>query len=159
MDIHSSENQKILRKFVEREVVMLASDIVDALQQSNLEWFESWDITNLYRYPCSECGGEMKQQYDSDDHNMPLDIWICESCNHTTNDEPDTEMQEVYEYWFVSKFLAEKLEEKGEVIIKEFNHPIWGRCTTGQAIFLDGVMGNIGEEMEILDGQKYAWNV
>ena len=66
-------------------------------------------------------------------------------------------MQEIYEYWFVAKWLAEKLEEKGEVIIYHFNSPIWGRQASGQAILLDGVISEICEDLEILDGQRYSW--
>jgi hypothetical protein len=84
--------------------------------------------------------------------------WYCTDCSYVTDEEPEQEMQEPYEYWFVSSWLADKLAERGEVVIREFSMPIWGRGATGQAILLDGVIGEIAEELEILDGQKYDSN-
>jgi hypothetical protein len=53
--------------------------------------------------------------------------------------EPHTE--EAYEHWIVSDWLADRLAEKGEMVTKDFlGLTIWGRCGTGQAIFLDAVI-------------------
>ena len=101
---NSSVNQDIKRKFVDREVIILASDIVDEFQKINPSWFEDWDIRNLYFYPCPECGGSMEERAVK---------WVCNNCKHRQTEEPEQEMQEIYEYWFVAKWLAEKLEEKG----------------------------------------------
>jgi len=53
--------------------------------------------------------------------------------------------KEPLEFWIVSDWLAEKLREKGEVII-DYEHVdfyIWGRSCSGQAIYLDGVIREI----------------
>lgn len=68
-------------------------------------------------------------------------------------DEPN----EVYEWWTVSNWLCGKLKAKGQVVLEDEN--IWGRCTTGQAILLDGVISDICEDLEILEGQKNEWKV
>ena len=60
----------------------------------------------------------------------------------------DCEYVEVYEWWIVSGWLADKLEEKGEVVISGEN--IWGRRTTGQAILLDFVISDICNDMKML---------
>lgn len=65
---------------------------------------------------------------------------------------------EVYEHWIVSDYFAEKLKEHGETVGELFNLTIWGRCTTGQAISMDGVIEAIANDMEILAGQKYDWS-
>jgi len=66
---------------------------------------------------------------------------------------------EVFEHWIVSDYLASKLEERGHIVCRDFmGLTIWGRCTTGQAISLDGVMIDIAIEMEILTGQKNDWS-
>lgn len=49
---------------------------------------------------------------------------------------------EVYEYWLVSNWLADKLRDNGETIIDDYI-AIWGRSTTGQAIYLDGVIQRV----------------
>jgi hypothetical protein len=69
----------------------------------------------------------------------------------------DSEPSEIYEWWLCSDFLIRKLQEQGECILD--SEGIWGRCTSGQAILLDGVISLICEEMEILEGQKYEWKV
>ena len=48
------------------------------------------------------------------------------------------EYQEIYEYWLVSSWLCSKLEEAGQPVIPDEH--IWGRCTSGQAIVIDGVI-------------------
>lgn len=67
------------------------------------------------------------------------------------------EITEIYEYWSVSSWLADKLKEKGQIIINECGFCIWGRQTTGQAILLDYVISQICEDLEILEGQKNEW--
>lgn len=65
-------------------------------------------------------------------------------------DEQDIEPyeREVYEHWVVDSFLARKLIEKGEVVADFLDFTIWGRCTTGQSIYLDGVIEAIVSEVE-----------
>ena len=56
------------------------------------------------------------------------------------------EPKEVMEYWAVDGWLANKLIDKGEIIYKSFFMNIWARTTSGQAIYIDGVMEEIAEE-------------
>jgi hypothetical protein len=70
-------------------------------------------------------------------------------------EELETEPAEVFEWWAVSTWLAEKLEEEGECIINQ--ESIWGRQTTGQAILLDYVISKICAKLEILEGQENSW--
>lgn len=59
--------------------------------------------------------------------------------------EPD--YREVYEYWVVDDTLAYQLAEHGELVERDFvGLTIWGRCTTGQSIAIDGVMAGIVKE-------------
>lgn len=67
----------------------------------------------------------------------------------------ESEMQEVYQWFIVSEYLANKLSEKGEPIIRGEN--IWGRRTFGPAILLDHVITEVCAEMEILQGQENSW--
>ena len=65
---------------------------------------------------------------------------------------------EIYEHWIVTDWLANKLENRGHKVLRDFfGLTIWCRATTGQAISLDSVISEICEEMEILEGQKYEW--
>ena len=66
--------------------------------------------------------------------------------------------QEVFEWWRVTSYLYEKLGNKGEVVLEGPNGYYWGRCCTGQAILLDGVISQICADNEILEGQEYDWS-
>lgn len=61
------------------------------------------------------------------------------------------------EHWIVSGWFAEKLRDKGECVGELLGMNIWGRCCSGQAISLDGVILSIASDMGILKGQKYEW--
>lgn len=85
------------------------------------------------------------------------DMFQCCCCNgYFIGDDVDEELQEVYEWWEVSDWFADKLEAYGEVVIKSY-HTYWGRCTTGQAIYADGVIHKIADDMKILYGQEHSW--
>lgn len=141
-DVNSSKNQQIKDKFVEREIIMKADDIVAAIGWEDL----SEHLRNSYE-PKQHRGGECK---NCGKHVKSIDTpsQLCEDCFL---------FREPFEYWFITNYLADKLSEQGEIIYDRFNQPIWGRCTTGQAISLDSVIDEVCLDMEILEGQKYEW--
>lgn len=86
-------------------------------------------------------------------------LYKCSYCEkHVLESEADEKANEVYEWWFVTNWFAEKLAAHGEVVIRGYMHSVWGRCCTGQAILLDWVVGKIAEEMEILEGMDHDWS-
>ena len=50
---------------------------------------------------------------------------------------------EVFEWWLVSPYLARELKQQGEVIIDALGCYWWGRQSSGQAIYMDGVIQEI----------------
>ena len=50
---------------------------------------------------------------------------------------------EVFEWWLVTESFANILADEGEVIVNKYNCHWWGRTTTGQAIYMDGVIEDI----------------
>lgn len=55
---------------------------------------------------------------------------------------------EVYEHWIVSDWLADKLEEAGEKVDRDFaGLTVWARTTTGQAISMDSVIERIHADL------------
>ena len=54
---------------------------------------------------------------------------------------------EVLEWWLVTPYMAELLKEKGEVILAAYGCCWWGRTTSGQALYMDGVIQEIAEQM------------
>ncbi|MCD6402661.1 hypothetical protein J7L36_02310 [bacterium] len=84
---------------------------------------------------------------------------LCLTVNHALQETPDLlyeaenyipdkgeEYPQIYEYWAVTEWLAEKLKEKGEVVFELWDFHVWGRQTTGQAIKLDPVIQEIALE-------------
>lgn len=55
----------------------------------------------------------------------------------------NAEPAEIYEWWRVSKYLAEKLQEAGECVLMNAYGEWWGRCTTGQGFIMDGVLQRV----------------
>lgn len=64
-DYHSTTNQKILGKLVDREVIMCGTDIVEHILRNCYETedapFTYDDIENNYRKVCSDCGCELEE--------------------------------------------------------------------------------------------------
>ena len=54
---------------------------------------------------------------------------------------------EVLEWWLVTPYMAELLKEKGEVILSDYGCYWWGRTTSGQALYMDGVIQEIAGQI------------
>lgn len=67
--------------------------------------------------------------------------WVCDKFYL------DPYTNEVYEHWIVSNWLADKLEERGQITGDLLGLTIWGRCATGQSIALDHVIQQIAAEL------------
>lgn len=63
-----------------------------------------------------------------------------------SGDEPN--QTEALEHWIVSDWLADKLEQHGEMVARDFlGLTIWGRTTSGQHIGMDSVIEKIAKEI------------
>jgi len=173
--VNSSINQDIKRKFVDREVVRCATVLISELAQK-AEYMDELlpvMVQDDYEEPAREYIENMRREDCLDylfDVSTPKEIKtdklremifeivkkdfqeFCEGHNI------DPYTIEALEHWIVSGWLARKLEAKGEMILDDFlGFTIWGRCGSGQAILLDGVISKICADMEILDGQANSW--
>lgn len=50
---------------------------------------------------------------------------------------------DIMEWWLIDGWLAERLKREGECIVSAFGCCWWGRTTSGQAVWLDDVIGRI----------------
>lgn len=150
--ISETEFQNVCGEFVEKEVfcsfTMEATYILN--QDDSNAPFERADVENYYYWACPKCGGEMNEidtaDIDPDDETKSHNF-ICQNCEHKQDEEPEQQTQDIYEWWAVTSWLAEKLRDRGHpVIINQYGVSYWGRCTTGQAIKLDGVIKSIVTE-------------
>ena len=66
-------------------------------------------------------------------------------------EEEANETKEAYERWLVNGRLADKLKEKGEMFVEIEGEERRGRQTTGQAILLDYVIGDIYADLYATD--------
>lgn len=155
-NIDSSNNQNILDKLVDREVVACISDMVEHLFSYDGGTYGSWDEwNNMYVNRCDECDDYFTEYDEDEDGNR-----ICPHCGRVYKDdeEAEEEPQEIYEYWLVTNWFGEKLRNHGEPVYERWGNWIWGRCCTGQSIALDYVVAEIAADMGILEGQENDWS-
>lgn len=161
IDYNSIENQEIKSKFVQREVLTCFSYEMGEILglESNFEnrGLPTWDdVANSFEEICPKCGSD--EIYKAKEEEPNGDCFQCGCCHVVLeNNRLESQPKEIFEWWIVTEYLYKQLKEKGEPVLEWGNNYYWGRCTTGQAIMLDHVIGKICEEMEILDGQKYSW--
>jgi len=163
MDRNSIANQTIKQKFVgihvygchtfEVNYILSKDDHDDAP-------FTPDDVEHYYLQYCEDCGFGYASFVERENEDGDT-VFVCDDCEREyTADEYEflpTQPPEIYEWWAVSSFLGKKLADRGHCTIDGPCVHYWGRRTTGQAILLDGVISDICEEMEILEGQKYSW--
>ncbi len=135
------EKQEAVRQFVGIEIYACQSLLIEELLQKEIFSFD--EVENLYvpfngtknsfALACATCA-IVVDELDSETRQ-------CEDCFRDTQ-----EAQEIFEWWVVSDFLAEKLRAKAEPILENNFGTWWGRCTTGQAICIDYVINKIYDE-------------
>jgi len=176
MNYCSEVNQRICGKLVEREVlacfsyemtaILSLDPCEDSVKEADLPTWD--DVDGVYHWVCPDCGEvlnidepeDLRQVKATEGGRDTEDNFVCPYCNFETEDEADFEQEpaDIMEWWMVSGFLARKLREFGEPVLEWGNNHYWGRCTSGQSISIDYVIGQIAESMEILEGQKYDWS-
>jgi hypothetical protein len=163
----SADYQRAVGEFVQREVIYCVSGLVFEIgREKSEEWFhlfvqEDWQapareaIPGLPREKLLEFLEENDCEVSADSSAATLssaclrylesaDAW--DDFCHANELEP--QRNEIYEHWIVSDWLARRLEERGEVIERDFyGLTVWGRACTGQAILLDGVICSIYDEL------------
>ena len=171
-DVYSSANQRILDKFVNKEVYANVTDMVEFILQNSYgdtcgeAPFTNDDITNAYVDNSDEIE-ELKEDIEElEDKQCETSISeeeydflegqinrIYDKISELENEQD--EPNEVFSWYLVSGWLCDKLKDRGEVVIEHEN--LWGRGCCGQAISLDWVIGDICKDIEILEGQSYSW--
>ena len=161
--------QEICGRLVRNEVLACVTWLVDELMENNPDLlYDDGRVVNMSRRTCPECGESIEGVdvgYDdngneimgwpswadesADEQEWLDDHYQCPNCDHVFHEDNAGEgWAEVYEWWIVSSWLAEKLEARGHVL---FDDEVWGREATGQAILLDGVIRDICRELGWLD--------
>jgi len=147
MNYHSSENQNILRKLVDSEVIYCVSYLISELYKDEQYMEELFDIMSIPDY-------ESAVDYNEDCHviyskHLGGYVWVDKTLKDGTVSEGfDTELEackdcayekdldceniEAYEHWIVTSWFADKLKDQGEMVIDDFlGLTIWGRGCSG----------------------------
>jgi hypothetical protein len=188
-NVHSAENQRILEKFVSRNVERNVSMLVEhflrnpeALNGSDYDWEELVDLSKCIDWEeaamdaldgftaddCREWFDDYEDDLEDADaktmreiifQHLKDDEDLQDFVEKNVDDLADYEM-EVLEYWIVDERFREKLAEKGEATMEEFfGMPVWGRTTSGQGIAMDAIVAEIALDIGILVGQENEWRL
>ena len=137
MGMDSAEKQDKVGKFVDSEVYLCQSSLVEHLFEK--EVFSYDEIENMYLSDeqILDYAGEIDKDSTEEERQDVIQNWR----------DDGQDMQEIFEWWVVSDWLAKKLREVGEPILENDYGTWWGRTCTGQAILLDGVIENIYDKL------------
>ena len=179
---NSTTNQRIKQRFIDQHVNANVNSMVGYILSRSYEGDDNVpfcvdDMINMFTLP--EYNGKFASFEGGNDEDRQEEIERLESLLNDSNmtgqhtegnneeteerikeelnelNELESEPQDIMEYWLVSSYLLEKLQELGHPVIEGEN--IWGRCTSGQAILLDHSITQICADMGILDGQENSW--
>ena len=104
----------------------------DLIEEIENYYDESSEAIEEYLGYCTNIEKEVWQE---------LDVFERQDLAEKNGFEPTP--HEIYEWWLVSSWLAEKLSQFGQPIFETPYGTWWGRTCTGQAIKLDHVMMEI----------------
>jgi len=167
---NSVKNQEIKRKFIEREVLTCQSSLVEEL--INKEIFQLEEIENFYKDNTKQIEKIEKLEEEKEkledqlkiykENKQEEEIFQLEEIEKIESEieeleEEEEDPQEIFEWWLITEWLAQKLREKQEPILENEYGIWWGRTCTGQAILLDSVITEICSDLQILEGQKHEW--
>jgi len=173
-DYNSTTNQDIKGKFVGREVYCCVSSMMFDLLGGDKGFNESLyeDIENLYVYNVDgeEYNNEERETKIQELKDEQTDLYndngeITDTVRFREIEDEieqfenaESEPQEIYEWWAVSRWLFEKLKAKGEPVLDYGGTYLWGRTCSGRDILLDHVISEICYDLEILEGQANDWS-
>ena len=156
-------NQIGIQEFVQRETIYCVSSLVCTLTQENkLDGelaFSLWQGKVDYEtaeYEINQARGKLLQEDGYwGVYGENVCYWIIDPCHNSKNDaiddyfdgDLDSYRSEVFEHWLVSSWLAQKLIEQGETVVEFYGLTVWGRTTTGQAIYCDYVIQEIYNDL------------
>ncbi len=175
-DIHSTENQRIVDKLVNREVFYCVSCLISELARNESYVDELTELCVQYPDNSDAIEGleEEIERIENDKYKLDELFELSESEQEkyeklenelermeSEKDELESEQEqpnEAYEHWLISSWAEAKLASYGEITGEFMGMTIWGRCGTGQSISLDTVWIRIACEMGILKGQASDWS-
>jgi Protein of unknown function (DUF3768) len=154
-------------EFVRREVIYSVSALVYQIAKDNPDDWHHLFVQDDWETPAYEALLQLPRQQlaefleqhgaavDADDTASTLATAYLQQLRDDdtlrgfcADNDIEPQQTEIYEHWIVSEWLAGQLEQRGEVIERNFyGLTVWGRACTGQAIKLDGVICDIYDDL------------
>ncbi len=152
-------NQEIKRRFTDNNIIACVTTLMDFVLKVSVDSFQNApftfeDIENFYKtlYWCDECSNYMEES----EYGCLTDGDECPLCGEFSIIAEEG-ASEIFEWWIVSPFLFQELRLEKECVIDTYFNHYWGRCCTGQALFLDSVIHSICNRNGYLVGQENEW--
>lgn len=142
--------EQIIERIIEQEIFVNASTMVTDLCDEGSHWSEhlvdcmgapdyseppegyAVDYQGPYGYTWADDEGNAATDFETQDEAIRA-AW------EDSGEEP--EIQEALQFWLVSDWLADKLEQAGAPLARDvlgFN--VWGRTECGQSLTMDGTL-------------------
>jgi hypothetical protein len=157
--------QRAVGELVAREVIYCVSALVFEVGGKSEDWFHLFRRDD-YETPACDALAERPrpqlenflEQHGAESSPEQATATLARACLQCLKDkdalrdfcaenELDPHHTEIFEHWIVSEWLARRLEERGELVERDFyGLTLWGRACTGQAILLDDVICSIYDE-------------
>lgn len=144
------ELQSSCDHLVRNEVIVCDSGLIDDLLRDDLLGF-CWDDVENLTSPTDD--SDLACEYSDEYEAYTTDNQGCDDFHEylievECLDESDIQQDnEIFEWWQVTRWLAERLSENSQPILDNDYGLWWGRCTTGQAIKMDHVIRVITKEL------------
>lgn len=130
-------------RLVRGNVHLCVSGIVERMQRDSEDVAETI-LEALpgptYALKCDEC----EHEWEAD-----VDVQDCPECDEDVGTIVDEVYPEIYEWWAITDWFADRLEAHNECVVRDFwGLTLWGRQTTGQSIAADHVLKVIADEVD-----------
>jgi hypothetical protein len=127
--------QKLFYEVTSEDAIRLSDNGIDLSVDGGQE---------VYDFLATEEEPELQDEQSDGDHALYGGVRIRKWDEYVSvledDDEPETEegdSQDIMEWWAVSSWLADQLRDQGEPVLNTGMNWAWGRCATGQAIYMD----------------------
>jgi hypothetical protein len=150
---HSLESHQWAKTVIERDLYC-CNELADLYQKSNEYWFE--DLSNMYApidYNKQDFLTWLIEDQNLEGQVLDDSLFLYEAnCEDSSDcgayimqefveylvEENQDYPQEIFQWYLVDQWLAEKLIELGQPVLETESNYLWGRTCCGQAIILDG---------------------
>jgi len=129
------KRQQNAKRVVESHIYACASTLIYELSQKPEYMDDLLALQTRTAWECDSCGHQDADRDELDE--------CCDEAQAGDSTQSETEL-EVYEHWIVSDWLGRQLVKRGEIVGEFMGLTIWGRTCTGQAVYLDEVIQDIG---------------